>query len=361
MSKKSLDYLPQKSNLLLDIVRQIEIGPNLYFSHPHFPPLETLPGILSRFAQLPPTMQQKYVSLQLRNYLYRIYFTGNGHQSTNNKNDDAGSIDQPLQNDTARGINLEFYQNLQTSNSGKGFFDSGWQVTGKESDDRWVVQKNGLTLHITPCDHLRSIDRSATIGDLVATRLPHSQLAAGYYMAVGNAGLVDSRNVDRQTLPNVAIYFNVSAAGAIVLMSAITTQLNEMALPFTFKTLVEPLDYERYDASVLAYASSDYPQIQPLLQKIYRQHQEYFQKPIPIFTKFLAPGVGLATWSTTHTCFGLDRCQLVADGLLTAKQQNKLSPGERLAAIRQQFTQAKIDWQRPYLSPYSVDCYPPLH
>jgi HopA1 effector protein family len=351
---------PVPSDALLDMVNHLQIRSNLYFCHSHYQPLEIPPGILPRFARLTPTLQQKYLSLQLRNYLHSIYFTGNCRLSTNQE-EDTWSINRPLQNNTARGINLEFYQNLQASNSGKGFFDPDWQITGKESDNRWVVCKNGLTLHITPCDHLRSTKRSSNVGDFVAIRLPNNQLAAGYYVAVGNAGLVDFESVDRQIAPALAIYFNISSVGAIALMSAITAQLNEIALPFTLSTLVDPLDYERYDTAILSCTSPDYPTVQPLLQTIYRQHQEYFRSSIPIFTKFLAPGIGLATWSATDTCFGLDRCQLVADGLLAAEQQHQRSPDERLAAIYQQFTQAEIDWQQPYLSLNSIDSYSPLN
>jgi hypothetical protein len=360
MSKKILaPYQIILPEALFDIVNCIQIRSNSCFGHPQYPPLEISPEILSRFTQLPPILQQKYSSLQLRNYLYSIYFTGNCRRNSNNE-EDIGLLNRSLQNNTARGMNLEFYHNLQASNSGTGFFDPGWQIIGAESDTGWIVRKNGLTLHINPLEHLRVMDKSDAIDDIVAIRLPNSRLEAGYYVAVGNAGGVEEQSVDRPN-PNVEIYLNVSSAGAVALMSTITAPLNEMALPFTFKTWIDPSEYERYDTAVLTCKSLDYAVIQPLLQRVYRQYQEYFRNSIPIFTKFLAPGIGLVTWSAIDTCFGLDRCQLVADGLLAAKRQSQRFPDQRLAAICQQFAQAGIDWQQPYLSAQAIDIYNPLN
>ncbi len=69
---------------------------------------------------------------------------------------------------------------------------------------------------------------------------------------------------------------------------------------------------------------------------------------VPLFTKAIAPGVGVAEEPDTEPFeFGVNRCQLVTDGLLAAWVNGEESPEQRMDAIRQQFALHGIDLQRP--------------
>jgi hypothetical protein len=100
------------------------------------------------------------------------------------------------------------------------------------------------------------------------------------------------------------------------------------------------------------------------LQTVYQEHQAYFQPDIPLFTKFLAPGVGLAEEpdqkSAAQESFGLNRCQIVANALLEAWRNGKMGIEERLRVIEQHFAQHFIDIHHPYLNPNSEDIYSPI-
>ena len=348
-----------------DIVSNVQIKSNFCISHPNYKPLELPASAAARFQQLPADLQNKYLSLRVRNFLYCIYYNGSVEPTLAA---DANSVNLPLhqnlENNTVGGLNLEFYEGLHSSNSGEGYFDPGWYVSGQESDGSLVVQKNNLTLHIWRDRHLQIESQSASVGDTVAIRMPCNQVETGCYVAVGNAGLVNRRAQDAN-FQIVDIYFNLSPEGAVAVMSSLTRQLNEIRIPFTFKVLSHPSNYKCYDSGVLQFERSNYSTVRQVLQTIYAENQSHFHESVPLFTKLLALGLGLAEEPdckfTASENFGMNRCQIVANGLLEAWYKGDDSPENRIGYIRQHFSQLGIKLQRPYLNANSEDIYTSLY
>jgi hypothetical protein len=193
--------------------------------------------------------------------------------------------------------------------------------------------------------------------------MPKNRLQNGCYVAVSNLGMenLDPENTD---LGWGRIYFNVQSSGAIVLMGRLTQALNNEAIAFNFQVLYNPAAYQRYDACILDFQSQNYPAIRNILQTIYQETQTYFQPEIPLFTKYLAPGLGLAEEPkqkfAPQESFGMNRCQIVANALLEAWERRKNAFEERIEIIYQHFAQNLIDLQYPYLNPTSEDIYQPL-
>lgn len=339
-------------DILNDIAACIQIRSAFQIHHSRYQPLNLPEAVISRYSQLPQNLQRRHQCQKLRDYLYDIYFSHEQDLVTS-----VTGIDQTetsLQNDSIRGVNCTFYEQIQDANQGKGYFDSGWQITAV-SQTRLMAQKHGLTVQIKPDYHLSASDRAAQIGEMVAIRLPKHRLEGGFYVAVGNAGLVPEQ------VPSLEIYFNVNAIGATALMRYLTKTLNERHIAFTLKLLYDPTEYGRYDAATLSIERDRYSEILPLLKIIYPQIQSELSPEVPLFTKFLAPGLGLAEQPEAElTDFGLHRCQLVAQGLLAAWEDGNNTPQQRLNLIHQQFAQHQIDLQFPYLNPGSHDIYLPL-
>ena len=182
-------------------------------------------------------------------------------------------------------------------------------------------------------------------------------------MAVSNAGPDNRGNPD--SFPEIArIYFNLSPEGAVAVMKNLTRQLNEIKIPFTFKVLYNPFDYGRYDSGVLYFERSNYEAVRQVLTSVYAENKLHFQIDIPLFTKLLAPGLALAEEPNqkfaTVESFGMNRCQIVANGLLEARQKGDESPENRMAFIRQHFSLLGIDLKHPYLNANSKDLYTEL-
>jgi len=342
-------------NSLQDIVSNVQIQPNFCISHPDYKPLELSSEVVARFQRLPPAIQSKYLSLQLRSFLYGIYYNGSLQAALALDTSSSGlALHQDLENNSFLGVDWVFYERLHKSNEGEGYFDPGWYVLRQESDGSLAVQKGGLTLHIERDRHLQSVAQSATVGDSVAIRMPRNLIQNGFYIAVSNVG----PNTHDGT---VRVYFNLSSQGATPVMESITKQLNRILIPFTFKVLYNPSDYGRYDSGVLYFEKSNYKQVQPVLQTVYMENQSHFQVDIPLFTKWLAPGLGLAEEPNckfaVQESFGMNRSQIVANGLLEAWQNGDDSLEARMASIRKHFSLLRIEVKQPYLNPDSEDIY----
>ncbi len=359
-----LDSLPSQlsasaSDLVLDslqdIANHVQIQSNFCINHPDYKPFEIPAEAVTRFQRIPLELQNKYLSLQLQSFLYSIYYNGSMQTALAA---DASSPDlalhQNLENNTFLGVDLEFYDRLHKSNKGEGYFDPGWQVLRQEPDDSLAVVKGGLTLHIEREKHLQQAEQSAAEGDSVAVHMPRNLVQNGFYMAVSDAG----PDTHPQT---VRVYFNLSPEGAIAVMESLTQQLNETKIPFTFKVLYNPSDYGRYDSGVLYFEKSNYEAVRQVLQTVYAENQSHFRTEVPLFTKLLAPGLALAEEPdckfATQESFGMNRCQIVANGLLEARATGDESPDSRMAFIRQHFSLLGIDWQRAYLNANSDDIY----
>ncbi|HYX14561.1 MAG TPA: T3SS effector HopA1 family protein [Nostoc sp.] len=354
----------QVLDTLQNIVSNVQIQPNFYISHPDYKPLKLPAEVVKRFQGIPLNLQSKYLNLQLQRFLYGIYYNGSLRTVlTLDANSTNLSLYQNLENNTLLGVNIEFIQLLHESNAGEGYFSPGWYVLRQESDGRLAVKKDGLTLHIERDRHLQLADRSATVGNLVSIRLPRNLVQNGFYVAVSNVGAVNPGNPDSHS-GVVRIYFNFSPPGAVAIMRTITQQLNEIKVPFVFKVLYNPSDYGRYDSGVLYFERNNYEAVRQVIQIIYAENRSHFRMEVPLFTKVLAPGLALAEEPdckfSAQESFGMNRCQIVALGLLEAWQKGDFSPEGRMGSILKHFLILGINLQRSYLNSNSEDIYRPL-
>jgi hypothetical protein len=348
---------------LQDIASNVQIESNFCIRHPHYKPLELPAEAITHFKRVPVELQNKYLNLQLQSFLYGIYYNGSMRSILTPETDSREILPLNLENNTLLGIDLEFYDRLHQSNCGEGYFDPGWQVTRQENDGSLAVTKNGLTLHIDRSRHLQNTDQSALVGDILALRMPKILMQNGFYMAVGDAGR-DNRSQPKDNSVTVRIYFHLTSQGAVKVMASLTRYLNALKIPFSFKVLYNPADYKRYDSGVLYFERSHYPDVRQVLQAIYLENQSYFQPQIPLFTKQLAPGLAVAEEPkrkfTAQESFGMNRCQIVANGLLQSWYQGDISIEARLASILHNFSLLGIELERPFLNADSKDVYSPV-
>lgn len=349
----------QLLDVLEDIVRKVEIQSDFSIRHPDYKPLELPAEAIDRFQKMPDQMQQKYLSLQLRSFLYGIYYNGS-MRSALAPDAQGNGLPLDLENNTVLGIDVAFYQRLHESNSGQGYFDPSWSVLREESDGSLAVTKGGLRLHIERDKHLQPSQQAVVVGEEVAILMPKNRVQNGFYMAVSNVGFSRIEDSKSQQV-TVRIYFNLTPDGAVAVMGSLTQLLNEMAIPFSFKVLYNPKDYQRYDSGVLYFDKKDYESVARVLDTVYVEHQLHFQPDVPLFTMQLVPGLGLAEEPDQkfgeQESFGMNRCQIVANGLLEAWHQGNDSPEKRVKAIFGQFSLLGIDLQRPYLNADSEDIY----
>jgi HopA1 effector protein family len=342
-------------SILEDIANNVEMRDDFSICHPLYQPLEIPQEAVARFQQMPAQIQQKFLSLQVRSFLYGIYYNGSMRSSLA-LDAEPQTLQLDLENNSVKGIDTAFFQRLHEANSGEGFFDRGWQVLTAENDDIVVVKKGELRLYVQREQYLTEAERQAQIGDTVAIKMPKNRMQNGFYMSVGNKGFCHSQPGD--TL--VRIYFNLTPDGSVAVMESLTKGLNEIGIPFTFKVLYNPQDYNRYDAGVLYFDRQDYPTVMQVIRSFHDRYQSHFKPEIPLFTKQIAIGIGLAEEPSLkfaeRESFGMNRCQIIANGLLSLDRTNS-SRTDRLNAILEQFSTLGISLQQPYLNSDSLDIY----
>lgn len=343
-----------------DIIHKVEIVSHHCIKHPNYKSLELTEQAASRFQKLPLELQKKYLGVQLRSFLYGVYYNGSLQEDLNLTSDGDSrklAANKDLENNSFLGVDIGFYDRLHESNRGSGYWGNDWLIVKEETDGAVAVHKGGLTIHIDRDIHLRPEDKAATVGNLVAIKLPKNVVQNGFYMAVGDAAAHGDQEI-------VRIYFNLSPDGAVAVMDALTTLLNALPISFTFKALYNPSDYGRYDSAVLYFDKHNYETIYPVLKRVYTENQSYFGESVPLFTKLLAPGLSLAEEPnnkfTERESFGMNRCQIIANALLDVWQGNNDTPAGRLESILQHFSMEGIELQRPYLNPKSEDIFTTL-
>lgn len=82
-------------------------------------------------------------------------------------------------------------------------------------------------------------------------------------------------------------------------MALVTEQLNREGIPFKTKVLSNPHQYLRADAGVLYVDQRDFGRLRPIIKQLYDDLRTGLNAPVPMFTKRLAPGLGLAEGSVS--------------------------------------------------------------
>jgi hypothetical protein len=246
---------------------------------------------------------------------------------------------------------------LSAANNGRGSWEPGWKVGEvDEEDGRVAVTKDAITFWVDPSTGIRTATGRARPGDwcrvLVAKELRN--LMPGFYFAIGDGDQGDTR--DRPE-PLVRFYWNLTAAGAAPYMAAATQTLNAMSVPFRTKVLTDPSSYVRADGGVLYLERRFFHRVRAALLQIHEAVASHLRPGVPMFTKELAPGLGLAEDPGGGVSFGQSRCRALANGLWDAFASGARDRDARLQIVQDALAVAGIDTDRPYLEKGSADMY----
>jgi hypothetical protein len=246
-----------------------------------------------------------------------------------------------------------FLAALSKANCGTGPHESGWQVHAIDGD-LIVIQRDGLRLWARPDDIASTDGTTPSLATPITVHLPKELLRAspGFYLALGDKELPPPGRE-----PIVRLYWNISVNAAPHLMESVTSKLNEAGVPFRCKMISAPDTYARCDAAVLYLPKRCYPSAEEILAAIHHGLRADIGDAVPALTKQLAPGLGLAEDPGDGNSFGMHRCDLVAEGIIRAREHRLRSVQKRLAIVLTCFSEAGIDGDHPYLNPGSVDTY----
>ena len=338
---------------LQTLIQHLHIHPDVTFTHPPYPPTKKIDVLREHLDNVSPSLRRALWTRQLRDYIYDIYVSGESRSEAEHE-PMAHKPAATLKNNARHGLNTDLYDALQGTNCGTGYFDPDWYVVRTLKSGRVLVEKEGLTLYLNPVKHLRSGDRPQ-VGQTIAIRLPNHRVESGFYVAISDAGwgLDDA--------PTIELCLNLTPDGAVQCMDYLTQKLNAIPVPFSLKVLIDADDTLRRDGVILQIERHHYTTLYPFLNSLYKDLSTHLHPTIPLFMKAITPGIGIAEEPETEPHdFGLQRCQMLAEAIITAWEMGDDTPEQRMKQIDDAFAQQGLDLKWPYLNPGSEDIYTEL-
>jgi hypothetical protein len=350
------------SKSLVEITNHIQIDSSKFLiAHHNLSPFSIAENIIKKLRTISQEKQLLYFKSNLQKYLYKIYFQGLSSEIDASKNQTNKYI---LERIAAQYVDWEFYEQLDNNNDGKGFFHPLYHVIKEEPDGNLLADFDTFLIQLNPTKHLPVEQQLAQVNDPINLWLCPSFMSRFRYRANGD---YQGESQNRKNKASGAyIFLNFTTDAAISAMKSVTEYLNLNKVSFAFEVLHNPLNYGGYYSGWLSCNSIDYKDyIYPILKIVYLENKSQFAPEVPIFTKMIAPGIGLGEHPTKlqfrpQQGFGQNRCEIVANALLEAHQNGDESPEARMQYITQHFERLEIDLERPYLNPGSEDVYTPL-
>jgi len=133
---------------------------------------------------------------------------------------------------------------------------------------------------------------------------------AGHYAMLGRP--IAEAGAGRQ----VRFYWNIDAAGAAVFLDGIGAGLERRRIPFQAKVPAHPAGFARADAGVLYLDAEDVEAARDVIAGTHAAVGATLRPETPLFTRALGRGLGFAESPASGESFGMQRCRLVAEGLV---------------------------------------------
>lgn len=241
---------------------------------------------------------------------------------------------------------FSFVEQLADANSGRGFWQTGWELE-HIVDDLHMARRGGLHLLAHPHECLTFDGEAPKLGASVSLHFSKESrsVSPGFYMAMSDTELAGGAGSQI-----IRFYWNLVPEGARFLMENITQRLNAECIPFVLKIINDPERFIRCDCAVLYARRQDYEQLAPLVSRAYEDVEAYMRRRVPALTLPLAPGLALAEDPGGADSFGIHRCRLLADGIIRAYEEGRYEPEDRLQSVVGRFAEEGISLRAPYLA-----------
>jgi hypothetical protein len=245
---------------------------------------------------------------------------------------------------------------LSAANRGRDVWLPGWRVQEIDAGGLVVVTKGGQRRIVKPGDYVMTFAEEVPpcVGCAVTLRVRKESrvLQEGTYCALG-----EELPQPEDEINVVRIYFNAPQEAAVQIVELVTTYLNRWRVPFTLKVMLRAQDQDRSDATVLYLPKRRYQHFVNLLEKFPATLFSMLKHEVPLLTKPLHGGIGLAESPLGDESFGMHRCRLIAEGIIDAWIEGRQDVEARQRAVERRFASEGFSLALPYLNPGGEDIY----
>jgi hypothetical protein len=245
---------------------------------------------------------------------------------------------------------------LIAANQGRERWDGGWEIYSITPEGRISVLKGDRQRSAAPGEYIVENYSGAPpqIGATVMLRVVRDSqvVQPGFYYMFGEAlgDMWDEVFLTR-------FYFNCTATHVAELIANVTHAMNRTRVPFRMKALTDSGGYTRTDSMVLYCARRYFAVVNHLLALLPPPVLDGLESAVPLFTKCLRPGIGFAEDPGNGESFGMNRCQLLAEAIVSAWRWGRVDSDARFEAAAAVFQAAGLSIDQPYLAAGSVDVF----
>jgi hypothetical protein len=252
--------------------------------------------------------------------------------------------------------NAKLVEQLSAANDTQERWETGWRIAEMLPSGQIKAEKYGRTRVLWAGEFISRFGFGVApqIGAEISVFFPKEStvLQPGFFFAFSQTFIdqADDYNLMR-------FYWNIQEKGAPDLLRSISAALNRFEVPYRFKCLNNQLPFNRTDSAVLFLNKRFYRVVAELMPDIYDEVRHFLGAETPLFSKQLAPGLGLAEDPNNGDSFGMSRCRVLAEGIWSGYAKNLQTAAARLDEVVGQFEVYGIDLERPYLNGRAADQY----
>jgi hypothetical protein len=231
-----------------------------------------------------------------------------------------------------------FVAELTARCAGPTTLEPGFTVTRRAGGGAFV--ENGA-VRLWVADPAAVHPRQARVGQAVAVEVPCARESAipGFFTIVSRAGRLDS------SAPHLKFYVNATPRGALALLGGLLESPALRSARFEAKVTNDPAHFGRRDTLLIYVTPKDAKRVARHLRTFGQRRPGALLPQTPPMTVPLFRGVGIAESPPHHAeSFGAHRCRLVAEGLVTARAEDRAV----IASVAERFEREGLDWQAPW-------------
>jgi hypothetical protein len=242
---------------------------------------------------------------------------------------------------------------LSSANASRGSWNGGWVVRAIDRDGRLVLFKDDLAIWATP-DQVRPQHGKIQVGNPCGVWMGKERRNGipGFYFAFGET---EDEFEGDDSEPLVRYYWHLRSEAAVPFVATATELLGATGAPFFLKVLADPGAFQRADAGLIFVRKQYHPRVVDAIARIHEALASRLRESVPLFTKFVAPGLGAAESPSGRISFGEHRCKLAAKALWRSFLRHERDRAAREATFAAVYTEAGLDPRYPYLAAGSTD------
>jgi hypothetical protein len=177
-------------------------------------------------------------------------------------------------------------------------------------------------------------------------------LQTGFYYAFGEVAEDDTSGFGL-----VRLYWNISFEGAPRLIGLLTSRLNRFHVPFRLKAATARSQFKRTDVAVVYLAKRFFRIAAELMLDVHPEIEDSLGDDVPLFSKRIAKGLGVAEDPGTGESFGQSRCRRLAESVWNCHQRGEQTTTARLKEFHRLLKERGIDPEHPHINAGSLDWY----